>query len=116
MVKVYVQIDGADESRLHGRRERLYETHTFGSFFREVVFIRFQERSLNVTAANVPLQPVSDTRRQARRGLALYFAIVVPLTAVFEAILIGTGNPLWVFTLMWVPAAGGLDSGTSRPS
>ena len=58
-----------------------------------------------MTAANVPLQPVSYTRRQARRGLALYFAIVVPLTAVFEAILIGTGNPLWVFTLMWVPAA-----------
>jgi membrane protease YdiL (CAAX protease family) len=42
-----------------------------------------------------------DTRRQARRGLVVFFALVVPLTVIFQAILITTGNPLWVFPLMW---------------
>jgi uncharacterized protein len=42
-----------------------------------------------------------DTRSQARRGLAVFFALVVPLTAIFQGILITTGNPLWVFALMW---------------
>jgi CAAX protease family protein len=43
----------------------------------------------------------SDVRSQARRGLAVFFAILVPLTAIFQAIIITTGNLLWVFALMW---------------
>jgi CAAX protease family protein len=46
-----------------------------------------------------------DTQRQARRGLAIYFAVLVPLTAVFEAIIIITGNFSWSSILMFVPAA-----------
>jgi uncharacterized protein len=42
-----------------------------------------------------------DNRRRARRGLAVFFAIVVPLSAIIQAILVTTGNPLWVFALMW---------------
>lgn len=42
-----------------------------------------------------------DARSQARRGLAVFFAILVPLTAIFQAIIIITGNMLWVFPLMW---------------
>ena len=38
-----------------------------------------------------------DTRRQARRGLVVFFALVVPLTV----ICITTGNPFWGFPLMW---------------
>jgi len=45
-----------------------------------------------------------DVRSQARRGLAVFFAILVPLTAIFQAI-ITTGNTLWVFALMWSVAA-----------
>ena len=44
-------------------------------------------------------------RSQARRGLAIYFAIVVLLSAVFEVLSIGTGNPLWISVLMFAPAA-----------
>jgi uncharacterized protein len=43
----------------------------------------------------------SDVRSQARRGLAVFFAILVPLTAIFQAIIITTGNMLWFFALMW---------------
>ena len=47
----------------------------------------------------------TDTQRQARRGLAIYFAVLVPLTAVFEAIIIITGNFSWSAILMFTPAA-----------
>jgi uncharacterized protein len=57
-----------------------------------------------VTAANVPLQPTSLARLQARRGLAIYFAIVLVLSAVFQTIIISTGNLSWVWALMWTPA------------
>jgi CAAX protease family protein len=69
--------------------------------------LEYRERSLNVTTASISWQPASeDAKRQARRGLAVYFAIVVPLTAVFQAIMIGTGDFVpWVFPLMWSPAA-----------
>ena len=33
-----------------------------------------------------------DARSQARRGLAVFFAVLVPLTAIFQAIAIATGN------------------------
>jgi membrane protease YdiL (CAAX protease family) len=46
-----------------------------------------------------------DTRLRARRGLAIYFAVLVPLTAVFQAIIISTGNFSWIWALMWTPAA-----------
>src|SRR5262249_18813987 len=42
-----------------------------------------------------------DTRLRARCGLAIYFAVLAPLTAVFAAILIISGD-LWV---IWTPAA-----------
>src|SRR5262249_53948831 len=56
--------------------------------------------------ANPPASPAveGDTRRQARRGLAVYFAVLVPLSAVFEALAIA-GSPSWVGALMWIPAA-----------
>ena len=46
-----------------------------------------------------------DTQLRARRGLAIYFAILVPLTAVFQVIIISTGNFSWIWALMWTPAA-----------
>src|SRR3712207_1457808 len=45
-----------------------------------------------------------DARSQARRGLAVFFAVLVPLTAIFQAIAIATGNALWILALMWSPA------------
>ena len=47
----------------------------------------------------------TDTQRQARCGLAIYFAVLVPLTAVFETIVIITGNFSWSSILMFTPAA-----------
>jgi membrane protease YdiL (CAAX protease family) len=47
----------------------------------------------------------ADTQRQARRGLAIYLTVVVVFTAVFEAILIISGNMSWIWALMWSPAA-----------
>jgi uncharacterized protein len=50
-------------------------------------------------------QDVERNRRlQARRGLALYFAVLVPLSAVFETLMI-LGNLSWLWALMWTPAA-----------
>ena len=46
-----------------------------------------------------------DARSQARRGLAVFFAVLVPLTAIFQAIAIATGNASWILALMWSPAA-----------
>jgi CAAX protease family protein len=45
-----------------------------------------------------------DTRLRARRGLAIYFAILVPLTAVFEALAILSGDLSWILAVMWTPA------------
>src|SRR3954465_5042865 len=44
-----------------------------------------------------------DTRLRARHGLAIYFAVLVPLTAVFQALMI-TGSLSWFWALMWTPA------------
>jgi membrane protease YdiL (CAAX protease family) len=46
----------------------------------------------------------SDVRLRARRGLIIYFAVLVPLSAVFEALMI-SGSLSWVLALMWTPAA-----------
>ena len=57
-----------------------------------------------MTTASV--HPAASARLQARRGLAVYFAIVVPLTAVFQAIILSTGDFFpWFIPLMWSPAA-----------
>ncbi|MEZ4869443.1 MAG: CPBP family intramembrane glutamic endopeptidase [Caldilineaceae bacterium] len=53
-----------------------------------------------IVQAAVPL----DSVQRARRGLALYFAILVPLTALLEGIMIGTGTfTPWVLFLMFTP-------------
>ncbi len=58
-----------------------------------------------MTTAGISWQPASDdAQRQARRGLSVFFAIVVPLTAVFQVIIISTGNSSWFLALMWSPA------------
>lgn len=49
--------------------------------------------------------------RRARRGLAIYFATLVPLTVLFQVLIAGGGgriadHPLLVFGLMWTPALG----------
>lgn len=44
------------------------------------------------------------TRYKARRGLAIFFAILLPLSAVFEALIIATGDFYWLIPLVWVPA------------
>ena len=44
-----------------------------------------------------------DSRLEARRGLAIYFAVLVPLSTVFETLMI-LGNLSWVWALMWTPA------------
>jgi uncharacterized protein len=45
-----------------------------------------------------------DTRLRARRGLAIYFAVLVPLSAVFQVIISSTGNSSWFWALMWTPS------------
>jgi membrane protease YdiL (CAAX protease family) len=52
----------------------------------------------------VSLAAERNRRLQARRGLALYFAVIVPLSAVFETLMI-LGNLSWLWALMWTPAA-----------
>jgi len=56
-------------------------------------------------SAIVPTAVTLDSVQQARRGLVLYFAILVPLTAVLEGIMIRTGslNGLLVLLLMFIP-------------
>jgi membrane protease YdiL (CAAX protease family) len=49
----------------------------------------------------------SNIRLRARRGLIIYFAVLVPFSAVFEALMI-KGNSSWVWALMWTPAAASL--------
>lgn len=44
-------------------------------------------------------------RLRARRGLTIYFGMLVVLSAVFQSLIIETGNWTWVIPLMWSPAA-----------
>jgi CAAX protease family protein len=51
----------------------------------------------------------ADRRRRARRGLAVYFGIVVVLSGVIQTMILRTGTtvgeqPLLIFLLMWSPA------------
>jgi hypothetical protein len=56
------------------------------------------------------MKPLADpaakprTKSQARRGLAIYFALLIPLSAVFETLMI-VSDLSWFWVLMWVPAA-----------
>jgi membrane protease YdiL (CAAX protease family) len=45
-----------------------------------------------------------EARRRARQGLAIYFAILVPLSAVVSAIAIAKGSVNWAIPAMAVPA------------
>ncbi len=58
-----------------------------------------------MAAAVVSVRSAALVRRQARRGLAIYFGMLVPFSAVFQILLIRTGNWVWVIPLMWSPAA-----------
>ena len=50
----------------------------------------------------------AEVRLRARQGLAIYFGMVVLLSAVFQVLLIETGTWLWVIPLMWSPAVASL--------
>lgn len=45
----------------------------------------------------------SHVRLRARRGLIIYFAVLVPLSVLFETLMI-SGSLSWVSALMWTPA------------
>jgi len=42
-------------------------------------------------------------RNQARCGLLLYFAVLLPLSALLDGLIIHTHNLVWALVLMWVP-------------
>jgi len=58
------------------------------------------------------LAPLSTTivadRHRARRGLLLYFALLLPLSALLEMLIIRTHNLVWALVLMWVPTLASL--------
>ena len=56
-----------------------------------------------MSTSSTALAAEGDTRLRARRGLAIYFAVLVPLTAVFQALMIA-GSLSWFYALMWTPA------------
>src|SRR5262245_63422527 len=60
--------------------------------------------STRTSAASLAAEE-GDTRFRARRGLAMYFAVLVPLTAVFESIVIISGDFSVIWALIWTPAA-----------
>jgi CAAX protease family protein len=54
-----------------------------------------------------------DSVRRARRGLAIYFSVLIPGSALLEWLLLRTGDPIekhhgLVFALMWIPALASL--------
>jgi len=59
------------------------------------------QSSLQSTAQALPIAPRAA---QARHGLLIYFALLIPLSAVFEGLTIITSNTVWVYILMCVPA------------
>jgi len=46
----------------------------------------------------------SNIRLRARRGLIIYFAVLIPLSVVFETLAIRASS-WWISALMWTPAA-----------
>lgn len=57
-------------------------------------------------SSNSQLSPAAESYRQkqALRGLAIYFIVLVPFSIVFETLMI-LGNLSWFWALMWTPAA-----------
>jgi membrane protease YdiL (CAAX protease family) len=47
--------------------------------------------------------PNFTQRSRARRGLAIFFSVLVPLTALLETLIITTQNNIWIVVLMLVP-------------
>lgn len=45
-----------------------------------------------------------DVRQQARRGLSIFFGVLIPLSVVLELLAIRTQQAHWIFLLMWTPA------------
>lgn len=58
-----------------------------------------------MAAADVSVRSAARVRLRARHGLMIYFGVLVPLSAVFQVLLVRTGNWVWVLPLMWSPAA-----------
>lgn len=51
------------------------------------------------------IRSAAHVRLRARHGLVIYFGMIFLLSAVFQVLLIQTGNWVWVIPLMWSPAA-----------
>lgn len=62
-------------------------------------------QEFDLAAADGSVRLAAVVRLRARRGLTIYFGTVVPLSAVFQILLVKTGNLAWVIPLMWSPAA-----------
>jgi uncharacterized protein len=72
-----------------------------------------QRPCANLVAGKRPdvVQSGAEVRLRARQGLAIYFGMVVLLSAVFQLLFIETRSWLWVIPLMWPAAAA---SGVAR--
>jgi len=60
--------------------------------------------SLSLRTSPALVAADSNIRLRARRGLTIYFAVLVPLSVVFETLMI-RGSSSWVWALMWTSAA-----------
>jgi membrane protease YdiL (CAAX protease family) len=60
----------------------------------------------NASGMNVPASSLghAETKRQARRGLAIYLGVVIVLTALFDMLVIAF-SPSWIMARMFAPAA-----------
>lgn len=47
-------------------------------------------------------------RQQARRGLGIFFGVLIPISVVLELLTIRTQQAYWIFLLMWAPALAAL--------
>ncbi len=62
-------------------------------------------QDLRQLSSNSLLSPAADSykQKQALRGLAIYFIVLVPLSMVFQTLMI-LGHLSWLWALMWTPA------------
>ena len=54
-----------------------------------------------MAAAEAPVRSAAFVRLRARRGLAIYSGILIPLSALIQVLLIKTGQWGWVIPLIW---------------
>lgn len=54
--------------------------------------------------ARSPRHLSEDARQRARRGLSIFFGVLIPLSAMLELLAIRTQQAHWIFLLMWTPA------------